>query len=337
MVKTGADGSVGGLGTRDTINSGPQNSGLIIKEKRIKVEEEPMEGVIEEVVTEVAQVEETEDEKARRAILANLNSDSDTHVPKIDIIPIAENSFSRPMTETDAYREDVLTRPDEVCSPITYLKNISLNKDFQATLEDYERVPVAEFGAALLRGMGWKPGQAASRKRTGPVEPYLPAHRPALLGIGAKELVVEDDGSKSKKGLKKPDRRYIPVIKRERSPSSRHGSGSRRSSRSPASEKRRERDPDRDRERDSDNHRSRDRDRHSDRKDRHSESDRDKEGERDRDRRDRHRDHDRDSERKDRDRRHRDGSRDRDHKRERERGKDREHGRSRGYDREKDR
>ena len=72
------------------------------------------------------------------------------------------------------------------------------------TLADYERVPVSQFGAALLRGMGWKEGTAASRKNKGPVEPYLPQSRPALLGIGAKEKEVLDDGSQ-KKGKGKPE------------------------------------------------------------------------------------------------------------------------------------
>jgi hypothetical protein len=32
-------------------------------------------------------------------------------------------------------------------------------------MEDYERIPVEEFGAALLRGMGWKEGQAIGRNK----------------------------------------------------------------------------------------------------------------------------------------------------------------------------
>lgn len=31
---------------------------------------------------------------------------------------------------------------------------------FQSTLDDYDAVPVQEFGLAMLRGMGWTPGQA---------------------------------------------------------------------------------------------------------------------------------------------------------------------------------
>lgn len=243
---TGADGSVGGLGTRDAINSGPRVAGLVKKEKRIKTEDD-MDGVVEDAPTDQAPPtpdvkEETEDEKALRAILASANPDDDgTNVPTIDAIPSGGNAWTRPADETDAYRQDVLTRPDE------------------ATLDDYDRVPVAEFGAALLRGMGWKPGTAASRTRTGPAEPWLPTARPALLGIGAKERVVADDGTPQNgkaKAKGRPERRYVPLVKRERerdgeergsvtrseTPQRTSAPVSRRASRSP---ERRERDRDR--------------------------------------------------------------------------------------------
>ncbi|KAJ3500618.1 hypothetical protein NLJ89_g9714 [Agrocybe chaxingu] len=69
---TGADGSVGGLGTRDTINSGPVLSGLQLKKKVVKTEEEE-DAVMQETTEDVemqAVEEETEDQKALRAILA---------------------------------------------------------------------------------------------------------------------------------------------------------------------------------------------------------------------------------------------------------------------------
>ncbi|KAF5321901.1 hypothetical protein D9619_001831 [Psilocybe cf. subviscida] len=191
---TGADGSVGGLGTKDTINSGPVLSGLQVKtrtsvtqddDETMKVEQE------EDVKMEV--VEETEDQRALRAILAESSGEVQHDGPVIDIIPA-------PISETDALRQDVDELPEA------------------ATLEDYARVPVSQFGAALLRGMGWKEGTAATRKPgKGLVEPYLPAARPALLGIGAKEQEVYDDGSKKKNNSsKRPERRYMPVVKQER-------------------------------------------------------------------------------------------------------------------------
>lgn len=214
---TGADGSVGGLGTRDSINSGPQLVGLQVS-KRVKAEFEEGDMVRMETTTLVEtteepkmEVEETEDQRAMRALLAGDDSSS----VDIDAIPVP------PLTETDALRQDVESLPE--C----------------ATADDYARVPVSAFGLAMLRGMGWSEGTAASKsdkgKKHGLVEPYLPQARPALLGIGAKEQEVLDDGSGKHKKRSK-DKRYIPIVRRdggEESGGSRSGTVSRRTSRSP--------------------------------------------------------------------------------------------------------
>jgi hypothetical protein len=205
-VATGKDGSVGGLGTKDSINSGPVLSGLQVKQKAIisVVEEVNIVEGPQDVKMEVE--EETEDQKALRAILAEANGETNDSLV-IDIIPT-------PISEADALKQDVDELPDA------------------ASLEDYARVPVSQFGAALLRGMGWKEGTSASRKPgKGLIEPYLPSARPALLGIGAKEQEVYDDGSKKGGKSKRPDRRYVPVIKQERSDTPSNGTRDR--SRSP--------------------------------------------------------------------------------------------------------
>ena len=36
----------------------------------------------------------------------------------------------------------------------------SYSYTIQATEEDYNSLPIAEFGKAVLKGMGWKPGEA---------------------------------------------------------------------------------------------------------------------------------------------------------------------------------
>lgn len=269
-AQTGADGSVGGLGTRDSINSGPVLIGLQVKAK-VEDKDTVMSEIKEEETTEVKMEEEqeTEDQRALRAILAGVNGNNNGE-PSIDIIPT-------PVSEEDALKQDVADLPDS------------------ATLTDYERVPVSQFGAALLRGMGWKEGTAASKKGKGMVEPYLPEARPALLGIGAKEKEALDDGRPKKGGSKRPEKRYVPVVRKEREGSRRdadadgyrngtkdrsdssRGSGSRRNSRSPGRRSER-RDPD-DRtaydERRSSRHRDYDRDRNRDDR-RRSDKDRDR-------------------------------------------------------------
>jgi hypothetical protein len=53
------------------------------------------------------------------------------------------------------------------------------------TLSDYTAVPVEEYGAAMLRGMGWKgPSTVPSTTKSGK-KSLPPPKRPALLGIGA--------------------------------------------------------------------------------------------------------------------------------------------------------
>lgn len=74
--------------------------------------------------------------------------------------------------ETRSFRDDIATRPES------------------ATLADYNSVPVEEFGAALLRGMGWKEGQPVGRGRYGnsSLAARVPERRPGYLGLGAKDV-----------------------------------------------------------------------------------------------------------------------------------------------------
>ncbi|RKP10667.1 DExH-box splicing factor binding site-domain-containing protein [Thamnocephalis sphaerospora] len=71
--------------------------------------------------------------------------------------------------ERDAFKVDLAACPDV------------------STLDDYDDVPIEEFGAALLRGMGWKDGQGIGRgHRNGDPKSYSIEQRPRLLGLGAK-------------------------------------------------------------------------------------------------------------------------------------------------------
>lgn len=117
-VSVGEDGTQGGLGTRDTINSGPQASGLVHRRQ-----EEVETTVVESLEISSAStpaVELDEDERARQALLASVSGEA-TQETTVDVIPVLENNVSRPISETDAYRQDVITRPDSVSCPQFFL------------------------------------------------------------------------------------------------------------------------------------------------------------------------------------------------------------------------
>jgi hypothetical protein len=131
----------------------------------------------------------TADEEAMDALLGNKTSKSTLILPA--------------MTEEEAFERDYKTAPD------------------MATLDDYARVPVEEFGAALLRGMGWKEGEGIGANRGKKIEKTkLPERRPALLGIGAKEeaAVAQELGTwgKAAKDRKGPVQVYNPVLLRDK-------------------------------------------------------------------------------------------------------------------------
>lgn len=113
----------------------------------------------------------TQDEIALQALIRESEGGETTR--RSDLV-IESTRIEGRYDEASSFRADVATRPD------------------QASLDAYDAVPVEEFGAALLRGMGWKEGQAIGRGNYGstpaPNEARVPARRPGFLGIGAKDI-----------------------------------------------------------------------------------------------------------------------------------------------------
>ncbi|KAI8082515.1 DExH-box splicing factor binding site-domain-containing protein [Gilbertella persicaria] len=121
-------------------------------------------------------VQKTLEERAMEAIIKeSLGEDEEEDSGPKKVIP---------MNETIVFREDVENRPDET------------------SMEDYENIPVDEFGAALLRGLGWSEGEGIGRNRkNSPAPPPPPVkQREALLGLGAKpeEVDTQDRRQKAK-------------------------------------------------------------------------------------------------------------------------------------------
>lgn len=113
----------------------------------------------------------TQDEIALQALICESEGGEQTR--RSDLVIESTRTEGR-YDESSSFRADVATRPD------------------QASLDAYDAVPVEEFGAALLRGMGWKEGQAIGRENYGNTtaakEARVPARRPGFLGIGAKDI-----------------------------------------------------------------------------------------------------------------------------------------------------
>lgn len=65
----------------------------------------------------------------------------------------------------------------------------------ESSLDDYEAVPVQEFGMAMLRGMGWTQDNEQSKYK----QPQL---RPKGLGLGADKVITENQKKKSTKDNK---------------------------------------------------------------------------------------------------------------------------------------
>lgn len=214
--------------------------------------------------------------------------------------------------ELQALRQDIDSMPD------------------MASVEDYEAMPVEDFGAALFRGM-----ESALPRKPVTEAAKVPERRPALLGLGAKSLeehLPEELGAWGKASRPKPE--YTPVVLRnvrtgEIVDKDKVEDAERASSREPSGEVREGRDGSRDRSRDDRGSRRRSerprdgeydsrRDRHrerSPRRDTGRDRDRDRDSRRHRDRRD---DRDRKSRREDdRDRYRRDDDRDRRDRRDR--------------------
>jgi hypothetical protein len=127
------------------------------------------------------------EKKALEALISGKSTDNDL------VIPV--------QTEEEAFLNDLHNAPDA------------------PTLEAYEATPIEGFGAALLRGMGWKDGEAIGKNGVA-AKPKEVKRRPALLGIGAKEdaavgVELGEWGGGKGKG-KKVAQSYNPVTLRNK-------------------------------------------------------------------------------------------------------------------------
>ncbi|KYN01127.1 PREDICTED: G patch domain and KOW motifs-containing protein [Cyphomyrmex costatus] len=104
---------------------------------------------------------------------------------------------------------------------LSLVKRENLEGAEESTLEDYEKVPLNIFGSAMLRGMGWKPGEGIG-KNPRLVTPIIPELRPIGMGLGADKAALQKqdgktqkEGKELQKGIQKGS--FIKIIAAKRS------------------------------------------------------------------------------------------------------------------------
>ncbi|CAH1405964.1 unnamed protein product [Nezara viridula] len=134
--------------------------------------------------------------------------------------------------KTDESKDDIETKPltlDELAAKeiMEDLKKVNETEEIQetltipqteavkvsekeSTLEDYDSMPVNQFGLAVLRGMGWKPDKGIG-KNAKIVEPINPVLRPKGMGLGA-DKVIQTVKAESKEELVMKKGAFIKVI-----------------------------------------------------------------------------------------------------------------------------
>ncbi|KAJ1910603.1 hypothetical protein H4219_006169 [Mycoemilia scoparia] len=115
--------------------------------------------------------EETLRNKAIQSLLSNSDEDESSNPNRTAVISTESNSTRLEERERKAYHASIGELPDET------------------TLEGYSEVPIEDFGAALLRGMGWNEDQDEATNGAGQthnVDPFAP--RQSFLGLGAKPM-----------------------------------------------------------------------------------------------------------------------------------------------------
>ncbi|TDZ31820.1 Pre-mRNA-splicing factor SPP2 [Colletotrichum spinosum] len=152
-------------------------------------------------------------------------------------------------------QDDMVIHATEEDAYLADMKHVGEN----STLADYEAIPDGEFGAALLRGMGW------DGKMRGPNKKRPTERRQNQLGLGATKLEgMEDLGQWNHGGKKKSSRPRLDEYRRDEE--KRRAERRERRGESHRDERDRERDRVRgDRDRHTHRDRERDRDRDDDR------------------------------------------------------------------------
>lgn len=161
------------------------NTTPLEKVKQIREENRPQHKSKEDTAMDITPIDESLDQRAAREIMENLKASEDAAE--------AANNFTVPLTADD----------------------VKLGGAKASTMDDYEDVPIEQFGLAMLRGMGWKDEEHKKKKKA--LEDDMIVCRPKGLGLGADKAMkaqvklAVDSGSTGEKLVLKKDA-FVRII-----------------------------------------------------------------------------------------------------------------------------
>ncbi|XP_018376053.1 PREDICTED: nitrilase homolog 2 isoform X2 [Trachymyrmex cornetzi] len=151
----------------------------------------------------------------RSVSLSNIQIKTDSSIES-KILTLDEQAVKEIIEDLNATDKN----KDDLCDiTLSLVKRQNLEGAEESTLEDYEKIPLNVFGSAMLRGMGWKPGEGIG-KNPKLVIPIVPELRPIGMGLGAdKKALQKQDGKtqKEEEELRIQKGSFIKIIAGKRS------------------------------------------------------------------------------------------------------------------------
>ncbi|XP_075145427.1 uncharacterized protein LOC142220276 [Haematobia irritans] len=147
----------------------------------------------------------------RRAVLLGEDEPPETNNAKTDEVVISnepEDIEKRAAKEllAELHANSTSLNSESLVLPVVHPNDLPLEGAKESSMDDYDNIPIQDFGKAMLRGMGWvEPPKPA---KGGPPVDEMPSVRPKGMGLGA------DKALKPKPLLVAPAANEVLEIKR---------------------------------------------------------------------------------------------------------------------------
>lgn len=145
------------------------------------------------------EVEESNGGEANNAEEIDLNSDAALTKAAVDVLlKGGDGDDEKEIQAVPLLVQNKVPGIDDVENDEEKFKLDLAMRPEEASLDDYESMPVEDFGKAMLFGMGWKPGAAIGGKNKAVCKPTEFQARGHRLGLGATEMKTDPAGARKR-------------------------------------------------------------------------------------------------------------------------------------------